>query len=118
MIFNILKCKNAYLGGNIGTPLINALEKSYQFIVGELSSFQLMDEDVYVDTAIITNITENHLDYHADMDEYISSKENLIKNAKHIVLNYDDLILRKLGEKYKRLNKSVEYFSTKEKKND
>lgn len=115
LIFNILSGKNAFLGGNIGTPLLNAVNKGYDFIVGELSSFQLLNESVLVDTAVITNITENHLDYHADMAEYIGAKESLLKNAKHIVLNYDDLILRNLGNRYKNLGRSVEFFSLKEK---
>lgn len=115
LIFNILRGKNAFLGGNIGTPLLNAVNKGYDFIVGELSSFQLLNESVLVDTAVITNITENHLDYHADMAEYIGAKESLLKNAKHIVLNYDDKILRELGNRYKDLGRSVEFFSLKEK---
>lgn len=115
LIFNILSGKNAFLGGNIGTPLLNAVNKGYDFIVGELSSFQLLNESVLVDTAVITNITENHLDYHADMAEYIIAKESILKNAKHIVLNYDDLILRDLGNRYKDLGRSVEFFSLKEK---
>jgi UDP-N-acetylmuramoylalanine--D-glutamate ligase len=49
------------------------------------------------------------------MAEYIIAKENLLKNAKHIVLNYDDLILRNLGKRYKELGRSVEFFSLKEK---
>lgn len=107
LIFEILKNKNAYLGGNIGSPLINAIGKCYDFIVSELSSFQLMDACPICDVAIITNITENHLDYHINMDEYILAKENLLKNAKHIILNYDDEILRKIGKKYR----NVSYFS-------
>lgn len=114
LIFNILKHKNAFLGGNIGTPILNAVNKGYDFIVGELSSFQLLNESVLVDTAVITNITENHLDYHADMAEYIGAKESILKNANHIVLNYDDLILRELGNRYKDLGRSVEFFSLKE----
>ena len=108
LIYEILKNKRTYLGGNIGNPLICALDKGYDFIVSELSSFQLMDERAPAcDTAIITNVTENHLDYHKDMDEYISAKERILENAKRIVLNYDNPILKRLGKKYK----NAEYFS-------
>lgn len=107
LIYNILKCKNAFLGGNIGTPMINAFYGNYDFLVCELSSFQLLDEDVSCDVAILTNITENHLNYHKDMKEYIGAKENLLKNAKRVILNYDDITLRDIGKRYK----NVEYFS-------
>ena len=107
LIYEILKRKNAFLGGNIGAPLIDAICGGYDFIVSELSSFQLMDASPICDVAIITGITENHLDYHTDMAEYISAKENLLKNAKRIILNYDNEILRKIGKKYK----NTEYFS-------
>ncbi|MBR2024355.1 MAG: UDP-N-acetylmuramoyl-L-alanine--D-glutamate ligase [Clostridia bacterium] len=111
LIYNVLKSKNAFLGGNIGNPIINALDGGYDFTVGELSSFQLLDEDVFCDVAILTNITENHLNYHKDMSEYVGAKENLLKNAKRIILNYDDMTLRNLGKKYK----NVEYFSLRSK---
>ena len=107
LIFEILKDKNAYLGGNIGNPLIYGLDKGYDFIVSELSSFQLMDSYPLSQVAIITNITENHLNYHKSMAEYIEAKENLLRNAQHIILNYDDEILREIGKKYK----NVSYFS-------
>ena len=107
LIYEILKSKNAYLGGNIGKPLIKALDGSYDYIVSELSSFQLMDFCPECDVAIITNITENHLNYHSDMAEYINAKEHIIKNAKRVILNYDDRILRKIGRKHS----NVSYFS-------
>ena len=108
LIYEILRNRRAYLGGNIGTPLINAINKEYDFIVSELSSFQLMDDCAPAcDTAIITNVTENHLDYHKDMKEYILAKERILINANRIILNYDNSISRFLGEKYK----NAEYFS-------
>ncbi len=107
LIYEILKRKNAFLGGNIGTPLIDAVCGGYDFIVSELSSFQLMDASPFCDTAIITGITENHLDYHTDMAEYISAKEGLLKNASRIILNYDNEISREIGKRYK----NAEYFS-------
>lgn len=107
LIYEALKCKNAYLGGNIGKPLINAIGAGYDYIVAELSSFQLMEAQPVCDVAIITGITENHLNYHTDMEEYISAKENLLRGAGRIILNYDDEILRRLGKKYD----NVCYFS-------
>ena len=98
---------NAFLGGNIGIPLTNAIGKNYDFIVSELSSFQLMDYAPTCDVAVITNITPNHLNWHKSMDEYKSAKESVLKNARHRVLCYDSMPVRALASKYK----SVSLFS-------
>ena len=91
--------KNAYLGGNIGTPLISFSDKVGKdgYLVAELSSFQLMDMEPCLDVACITNITENHLDWHLDMAEYVSAKGRILKNARRRVLNYDDEAVFSLG---------------------
>lgn len=68
-----------WLGGNVGTPLINRLEEitKEDVVVLELSSFQLMDWHRIrksCDVALITNITPNHLDWHKDFAEYVWAK--------------------------------------------
>ena len=90
--------KNAYLCGNIGKPIIDLASLACQgdFLVAELSSFQLMDASPCLDVAAITNISQNHLDWHRDMGEYIGAKVNIFKNARRRVLNYDDPVLREL----------------------
>lgn len=84
LISEILKRngKNVYIGGNIGTPLLDKAPdmKSEDICVVELSSFQLQTMDKSADIAVITNIAPNHLDYHKDMDEYINSKKNIFLN--------------------------------------
>ena len=97
LIYKILAEEHrAVLGGNIGTPLIEKAEglTKDDFAVLELSSFQLMDFCPRLEVGVITNITENHLDWHKSMDEYIEAKKNILKNAKVCVLNYDDEIVR------------------------
>ena len=88
--------KGAYLCGNIGYPAIDAaaVACSEDYMVAELSSFQLMDMAPCLDVAAVTNISQNHLDWHADMDEYICAKKNIVKNASLAVLNYDDFVVR------------------------
>ncbi len=68
-----------YLGGNIGTPLIDRLTKirEQDRVVVELSSFQLMHMHVSPDVSVITNITPNHLDVHKNYEEYIEAKEQI-----------------------------------------
>ena len=74
--------RKAYAAGNIGIPLISLLDtlKHDDIVVAELSSFQLMTLDKAPESAAITNITENHLDYHYDMDEYVHAKLNIFGN--------------------------------------
>ncbi|MEE0944519.1 MAG: UDP-N-acetylmuramoyl-L-alanine--D-glutamate ligase [Clostridia bacterium] len=80
------------LGGNIGRPLIGEIDEitSDEWIVLELSSFQLHTMRKSPDIAVITNITPNHLDWHTDYNEYIEAKKNIMRyqseNCK-VVLN-------------------------------
>ena len=85
------KSNNTYLGGNIGYPLINYVGKLKEddFLVSELSSFQLYDMTPHLDVGVITNITPNHLDVHRDFSEYVSSKINILKNSEYCVLSHD-----------------------------
>ena len=102
--------KNAYLCGNIGKPIIDlaGIVLAGDYLVAELSSFQLMDCAPQLDVAAITNISQNHLDWHKDMGEYIEAKASIFKNARLRVINYDDTVLRELD-----FDNAV-YFSLKE----
>lgn len=66
--------------GNIGMPFATARESCPA--VAELSSFQLTYMRPRVRSALLTPITENHLDWHTDLDEYVDSKLNLLLNAR------------------------------------
>ncbi|MEE9213491.1 MAG: UDP-N-acetylmuramoyl-L-alanine--D-glutamate ligase [Thermodesulfobacteriota bacterium] len=75
--------KRVFLGGNIGTPLIHIAEKDsdYDYIVAELSSFQLQGIKMFRPyIGIILNISQNHLNHHESFDEYIASKFKLFEN--------------------------------------
>ena len=91
--------KNGFIGGNIGFPLINysAMLSPCDYLVAELSSFQLIDMTARLDIGVVTNISENHLDWHTDMDEYICAKKKIVENSLTAVLNYDDVIVRSLA---------------------
>ena len=93
--------KRVFIGGNIGTPLLPEIEKitADDFVVVELSSFQLISMRKSPDVAVITNIAPNHLDVHKDMDEYIEAKKNILlhQNAfSRTVLNRDNEITEAL----------------------
>ncbi len=87
--------KTVHLGGNIGNPLLPIIDKvkPEDYVVVELSSFQLISMRKSPDVAVVTNVAPNHLDVHKDMDEYIEAKRNIImhQNAfSRTVLNYDN----------------------------
>lgn len=65
--------------GNIGKPIAEIAENEYSFIVIELSSFQLhWSKKFHCDSAIITNIAPDHIDWHGSYENYIASKAKLI----------------------------------------
>ena len=70
---------HVFLGGNIGTPLLSRIAeiKPDDFVVLELSSFQLHTMQFAPTAAVVTNVTPNHLNWHLSMEEYIESKKNI-----------------------------------------
>lgn len=105
LIYEMLKHsgKNVYLGGNIGTPLLPIIDsiKPSDFVVVELSSFQLISMRKSPDISVVTNLEPNHLDMHKDMNEYIDAKKNIIlhQNAfSKTVLNLDNDITHRFSE--------------------
>lgn len=116
------KCKaqshgKVYLGGNIGTPLLPFIREMTEddHAVVELSSFQLFNMDAHIDSAIITNITPNHLNWHLDMEEYTRAKAEIFKNHTEndkLVLNLENDITRSFADKVKA---DVALFSSKQK---
>ena len=98
LIYEMLKRtgKNVHLGGNIGKPLLNTIEtiSPEDYVVLELSSFQLQTMKISPDVAVITNLSPNHLDYHkGGMEEYIEAKTNIFNfqtDEGVLVLNADN----------------------------
>lgn len=85
---------NVWTGGNIGTPLFTKLDeiKENDIIVLELSSFQLMTMKKSPNISVITNIYEDHLDYHRSFEEYVLAKTNIFTHQKEsdiCILNKD-----------------------------
>ena len=72
-----------FICGNIGVPLISFVDKlnDDSITVCELSSFQLMTMNQAPMRSVITNITENHLDYHKSFKEYVQSKLNIFSDG-------------------------------------
>ena len=122
LIYETLKEKgySCYLGGNIGIPLFSKIGemKPEDFVVLELSSFQLMNMKTSPQISVITNISPNHLDIHKSYEEYIESKKNIFKyqsNNGILVINYDNEITRSFASEAPG---KVVFFSKNEKLND
>ena len=92
--------------GNIGEGILwqMATNKDAVFVC-ELSSFQLHDIKNYKPKiATITNISEDHIDWHGTFDDYIESKINISKNQDeddYIIINHEDKILQDHKSSYK-----------------
>ena len=106
LIYKILNHQGykCWLGGNIGTPLLDRIDEIEEndMVVLELSSFQLHTMKNRIHTAIVTNISPNHLDVHKSMEEYTEAKKNifLYQTQKDLlILNYDNPATRSFAKK-------------------
>lgn len=111
---------NVWLGGNIGIPLFTNLDdmKEEDIIVLELSSFQLMTMKKSPNVSVITNIYEDHLDYHRSFNEYVEAKTNIFmhhdKTKKSVsVFNFDDRFTDRFLDDLKSTinNSEIRFFS-------
>jgi len=88
--------KKVLVAGNIGTALTEDISQlvGKDWIVAELSSFQLEDIDTFRPrVAAILNVTQDHLDRYHDMTEYSEAKARIFMNQQKddfLVLNFDD----------------------------
>lgn len=112
LIYEILKAqyKNVHYAGNIGKPLCDVvlenhlLEEENHYIVIEMSNFQLLDIDKFKpEISTVINLTPDHLDYMASLDEYYASKMRIYENTDQndvFVENIDDETLNQYLKKY------------------
>ena len=103
LIGHILK-KAGYdvlVAGNIGTSFSRSIcDRDYEYIVLEISSFQLDDAYLFRPyISILLNITPDHLErYNYSFESYISSKLKILNNQNvndFVIYNYDDPYIRK-----------------------
>lgn len=106
---------------SIYTLLLHAIEKECKTVVMEISSHALSYERIYglhIDIAAFTNLTEDHLDYHKTMENYLNAKLKIIdylpKNGK-LIVNTDDEYGQKFIDKFGKgisigYNKTCNYF--------
>lgn len=96
LIYEMLKKgdKKVYLGGNIGKPAMDFLDdlEGDDLVVLEMSSFQLQDLVKSPKYSVVLNTTSEHLDHHADTEEYLAAKESILAHQHEgdvAVLNRD-----------------------------
>lgn len=99
------------IAGNIGIPLTEEVLKLKEsnFIIAELSSFQLKGTvSLKPNISAILNFVPSHLDYHEDLNDYLNSKKKIIINQSEediTVLNWD------LRNTFNNLKSKIYYFS-------
>ncbi len=104
IIDHVLKKKGykTVLGGNIGTPILDLKIKKDSFLIIEASSFQLSHSKfISPDYALLLNITNDHLDWHGSMIDYINSKFKIFtlqNNRQYSIVN------NKLKSSFKKRN--------------
>lgn len=122
-IINAIIQKDGYkcfLGGNIGTPLFDKISemRPEDFVILEMSSFQLMNMDVSPEISVVTNIFPDHLNIHSSYEEYRNAKKNIFINQSEkgiTILNYDNEFTKEFS---KEVNGKSIFFSSKEKLKD
>jgi UDP-N-acetylmuramoylalanine--D-glutamate ligase len=86
LIYEMLKAsgKRVFLGGNIGTPVLDFVRdvSPDDWVILEMSSFQLYSLTYSPHIAVCLMISAEHMDWHADMGDYIEAKANLFRHQK------------------------------------
>ena len=97
------------VAGNVGVGFaLSIAERDYDYIVLELSSFQLDGiKNFRSDVAILLNITSDHLDrYDYKLENYLASKFKITENQQEqdfLIYNADDEIVKEIKTKAKKL---------------
>lgn len=85
---------NIFVGGNLGRPLSEAVGSDWDFVVVELSSFQLETiQHFRPRIAALLNITPDHLNRYPDFEAYQETKWRILENQHpddHAIFNRDD----------------------------
>ena len=84
--------RNVLAGGNLGEPALDLLDESEPDVyVLELSSFQLQrTQNLPAEVALLLNVSPDHLDWHADENEYRAAKYRIFKDVDAAVINRAD----------------------------
>jgi UDP-N-acetylmuramoylalanine--D-glutamate ligase len=96
LIYEMLKAagKQTFFGGNIGRPVLDFIKEIQpdDWVVLELSNFQLYNLTYSPHIAVCLMLTPEHLDWHPDMIDYVEAKANLFRHQKpdDIAIYFED----------------------------
>jgi len=78
--------------GNVGLPVLDAMMQAMpDFYVVELSSFQLdTTYSLKAKVAVVINVSPDHMDRYATIDDYRASKQGIYTHCEHAVVNADE----------------------------
>lgn len=97
--------KKVFVGGNIGTPLVDACGEDYDVLAVELSSFQLETvRKFHPRFGLLLNLSSDHLDRYPDLHSYYLAKLELFRNmdaSDFAILNADDPDVCRLADSIK-----------------
>ena len=79
---------NAVLAGNMGTPVLDVLDRDASCYVVEMSSFQLeLADRLAAEIAVVLNLSPDHLDRYPDVESYYQTKLALYHHCRSAVIN-------------------------------
>ncbi|AJQ94429.1 UDP-N-acetylmuramoyl-L-alanine--D-glutamate ligase [Gynuella sunshinyii] len=77
--------------GNIGVPVLDFVDQDLDFVILELSSFQLETLNrMSGHIATILNISEDHMDRYDSLEDYVRAKQRIFVGSRAAVVNLDD----------------------------
>ena len=81
-------------------PILSLMQsRGVKFVIMEVSSHALELSKVApisFEIAIFTNLSEDHLDFHGDMESYYNAKKKLFEQSRSAIINFDDRYGRRL----------------------
>src|SRR5258706_11263336 len=116
--------KSSFLANHVTTPSSFVIQKflhivkqrhksnENQYVILEISSHALDQNRAWgvpFVAAVLTNVTNEHLDYHGTYEKYLQAKEKLLRKAKVVIINRDD---RSYALLHQRLRKDTNSFLT------
>lgn len=96
--------RDVRVGGNLGTPVLELIQaREPELYVLELSSFQLeTTHSLNAAAAVVLNVTPDHMDRYASLEEYAAAKQRVYRGDGVMVLNADDSVVRTMIEPSRR----------------
>ena len=86
-LLNNLEIKS-FACGNNGVPILESLKNNYEYLILELSSYQLeYTSKIKTLISLITNVEEDHLERHKEYNNYLAIKKRIFSNCKYALCN-------------------------------